>query len=134
MPTLRIVYLTEQQYAGMTDHPHGTATNTTAEEQPPSINQEHTTCSRLPIADVTKNAPSNKQSDHEEDNDYLDTLLQEAIDGVNIRGFGGHAVRHQQVPQEEEMVVLSSDEGGENDSSSSERVCTCRRRSPTIPT
>jgi hypothetical protein len=122
MLTLRIVYLTEQQYAGMTDHPHGAANNTTAEEQLPSINQEHTTSSRLPIADVPRNAPSNKQSDHEEDNDYLDTLLQEAIDGVNIRGFGGHAVRHQQVPQEEEMVVLSSDEGGENDSSSSERV------------
>jgi len=70
------------------------------EEQLPSINQEHTTCSRLPIADVTKNAPSNKQSDHEEDNDYLDSLLQGAIDGVNIRSFGGRAVRHQQVQQE----------------------------------
>jgi hypothetical protein len=125
MPTLRIVYLTEQQYAGMTDHDHaGAANNTAAEEQIPSINQEHTTCSRLPIADVTRNAaPSNKQSNHEEeDNDYLDTSLQEAIDGVNIRIFGGHAVWHQQVPQEEEMVVLSSDEGGENYSSSSERV------------
>ena len=124
MPTLRIVYLTEQQYAGMTDHDHaGAANNTSAEEQLPSINQEHTTCSRLPIADVTRNAPSNKQSNHEEeDNDYLGTSLQEAIDGVNIRSFGGHAVWHQQVPQEEEMVVLSSDEGGENYSSSSERV------------
>jgi len=124
MPTLRIVYLTEQQYAGMTDHDHaGAANNTSAEEQLPSINQEHTTCSRLPIADVTRNAPSNKQSNHEEeDNDYLGTSLQEAIDGVNIRSFGGHAVWHQQVPQEEEMVVLSSDEGGENYSSSSELV------------
>jgi hypothetical protein len=47
MPTLRLVYLTEQQYAGMTDHVHGgggAANNTTAEEQQlPSIdNQEQT--------------------------------------------------------------------------------------------
>ena len=122
MPTLRLVYLTEQQYAGMTDHAHGAANNTTAEEQLPSINQEHTarTCSRLPIADVTKKAPSNKQSDHEEDNDYLDSLLQQgAIDGVNIRSFGGRAVRHQQIQQE---MLLSNDEEGENDSLLSERV------------
>jgi hypothetical protein len=130
MPILRIVYLTEQQYAGMTDHAHaGAANNTTAEEQLPFINQEQT---RLPIADATRNASSNKppvgeekkmteESDHEEDNDYLDTLLQEAIDGVNDRrSFGSHAVRHQQVQQE---MVLSSDEESENDSSSSERVC-----------
>ena len=114
MPTLRVVYLTEQQYAGMTDHVHGgggAANNTTAEEQLPFIdNQEQT---RLLIDDARRNTSSNKESDHEEDNDYyLDTLLQEeAIDGVNDG--------------------LSF---GENDSSSSERVCTCRRRSPTIPT
>ena len=123
MPTLRLVYLTERQYAGMTDHAHaGEANNTTAKAQLPSINQEHTarTCSRLPIADVTRNAPSNKQSDHEEDSDYLDTLLQEAIDGVNRRSFGGHAaVCHQQVQQE---MVLSSIEESENDSLLSERV------------
>ena len=114
MPTLPLVYLTEQQYADMTDHAHaGAANNTTAEEQLPFINQEHTTCSRLPIADVTRKAPSNKQSDHEEDNNYLDTLLQEAIDGVNIRSFGGRAVRHQQIQQE---MLLSNDEEGENDS------------------
>jgi hypothetical protein len=120
MPTLRLVYLTEQQYADMTDHAHdGAANNTTAEEQLPSILQEQT---RLPIADATRNTSSNKQSDHEEeDNDYhLDTLLQEATDEVNRRSFGGHAVRHQQVQQEE--MVLSSDEESENDSSSSERV------------
>jgi hypothetical protein len=132
MPTLRIVYLTEQQYAGTMDHAHAGAANTTAAEgQLSSINQEQT---RLPIADATRNASSNKpppvlgeekkmaeESDHEEDNDYLDTLLQEAIDGVNDRrSFGGHAVRHQQVQQE---MVLSSDEESENDSSSSERVC-----------
>jgi hypothetical protein len=132
MPTLRIVYLTEQQYAGTMDHAHAGAANTTAAEgQLSSINQEQT---RLPIADATRNASSNKpppvlgeekkmaeESDHEEDNDYLDTLLQEAIDGVNDRrSFGSHAVRHQQVQQE---MVLSSDEESENDSSSSERVC-----------
>jgi hypothetical protein len=134
MPTLRLVYLTEQQYAGMTDHAHGAANNTTAEQQLPSIDQQKQ--SRLvPIADATRNALSYKppavgeekkmeeHSDHEEDkNDYLDTLLQEAssIDAaVNSRSFGGHAVRHQQVPQE---MVLSSDEESENDSSSSERV------------
>ena len=76
MPTLRLVYLTEQQYAGMKNHDHaGAANNTTAEEQLPSINQEQTRL--VPIADATRNASSNKQSDHEdEDNDYL-------IDGVN---------------------------------------------------
>ena len=122
MPTLPLVYLTEQQYADMTDHAHaGAANNTTAEEQLPSINQEQT---RLPNADATRNASSNKQSDHEdEDNDYhIDTLLQEAtrITGVNRRSFRGHAVRHQQ--QVQQGMVLSSDEESENDSSSSERV------------
>ncbi len=123
MPTLRLVYLTEQQYAGMTDHAHGAANNTTAEI--PSINQEQTRL--VPIADATRNASSNKppvgeekkmaeQSDHEEDNDYLDTLLQESIDAVNSRSFGGHAVRHQQVPHEE--MVSSSDEEIKNDSTS----------------
>jgi len=118
MPTLRLVYLTgEKHYAGVTDHAHGAANNTTAEEQIPFINQEQ---NRLPIADATRNAPSNKQSDHEEDNDYLDTILQEAIDAVNRRSLSGRAVVcHQQVQQE---MVLSSDEESENDSSSSERV------------
>ena len=129
MPTPRLVYLTEQQYAGMMDHAHaGAANNTTAEEQLPYIdNQEQ---NRLPIADATRNASSNKppagekkkmaeQSDHEEDNDYLETsLLQESIDAVNSRSFGGHAVQHQQVPPHEEMVS-SSDEEIENDSTSS---------------
>jgi hypothetical protein len=135
MPTLRLVYLTEQQYADMMDHAHaGAANNTFAEEQLPSIDQERTT-RLVPIADATRNPPSNKppvgkekkmaeQSDHEdEDNDYhLDTLLQEAtrIDGVNARrNCGGRAVRHQQVQQE---MVLSSDEESENGSISSERV------------
>jgi hypothetical protein len=56
MPTLRLVYLTDQQYAGMTDHPHGAANNTTAEI--PSINQEQT---RLPIADATRKGTKRKR-------------------------------------------------------------------------
>jgi hypothetical protein len=132
MPTLRLVYLTDQQYAGlMTDHAQhaGAANNTTAEEQLPSINQEQT---RLPIADATRNASLHKppagkemkveeQSYHEdEDNDYLDTILQESIDAANRRSFGGHAIHHHQQAQQE-IMVLSSDEESENDSSSSER-------------
>jgi hypothetical protein len=57
-----------------------------------------------------------EQSDQEEDNDYLDTLLQESIDAVNRRSFGGHAVRHQQVQQE---MVSSDEEESDNKSSSS---------------
>ena len=109
----------EQQYDGMADHAHAVAANnTTAEEQLPSINQEQT---RLPIADATRNASSNKppvgekkkmtaQSDHEKHNDYLDTLVQESIDEVNKRSFGSHAVQHQQVQQE---MVISSDKENE---------------------
>ena len=133
MPTLRLFYLTEQQYAaGMTDHAHahahGAANNTTAEEQLPSIiNQEQTRLVPIADADATRNASSHKnpvekekkmaeQSDHEEDNDYLDTILQESIDAVNRRSFGGHAVRHQQVQQE---MVSSDEEESDNKSSSS---------------
>ena len=122
MPTLRLVYLTEQQYAGMTDHAHAGAANnnTTAEEQQlPSISIQEQTTRLIPIADATRNASSSKESDHEEDNDYLDTLLQESIDAVNSRSFGDHAVRYQQVQQE---MALSSDEDSKNDSTSSERV------------
>ena len=54
MPTLRLVYLTDQQYAGMTDHAHGAANNTTAENS--SINQDRTRL--VPIADATRNACS----------------------------------------------------------------------------
>ena len=124
MPTLRLVYLTEQQYAGMTDHAHahGAANNiTTAEEQQlPSISNQEQTTRLVPIADATRNTSSSKKNDHEaEDNDYLDTLLQESIDAVNSRSFGDHAVRYQQVQQE---MALSSDEDSKNDSTSSERV------------
>jgi hypothetical protein len=122
MPTLRLVYLTEHQYAGMTDHAHaGAANNTTAEEELlPSIDQDKTRL--VPFTYEKKNASSNKQSDHEDEgnNDYLDTLLQEAIDAVNRRSFGGHAIHHHQQVQQE--MVLSNDEESENDSSSSERV------------
>ena len=47
--------------------------------------------------------------DHEEDDDYLDILLQEAIDEVNRRSFGRH------VPHEE---MVSIDVESENYSSS----------------
>jgi hypothetical protein len=129
MPTLRVVYLTEQQYAGMTDHVHGgggAANNTTAEEQLPFIdNQEQT---RLPIDDATRNTSSNKESDHEEDNDYyLDTLLQEeAIDGVNDGlSFGendsssSERVRVEDAVQQFQHEMVSSDDESENDSTPS---------------
>jgi len=57
MPTLRLVYLTDQQYAGMMDHAHGAANNTTA-AIPSSINQEQT---RLPIADATRKGTKRKR-------------------------------------------------------------------------
>jgi hypothetical protein len=126
MPTPRLVYLTEQQYAAMTDHARARAANnstTTAEEQQlPSISNQEQTTRLVPSTDATRNASSSTKSDHEEDNDYLDILLQESIDAVNSRScsFGGHAVRyHQQVQQE---MALSSDEDSKNDSTSSECV------------
>ena len=87
MPTLRLVYLTEQQYAGMTDHARARAANnnTTAEPLPASISNQEQTTRLVPSTDETRNASSSKKSDHEEDNDYLDTLLQESIDAVNSR-------------------------------------------------
>ena len=127
MPTLRIVYLTgEQHYAGVTDHAHGAANNTTAEEQLPFIdNQEQT---RLLIDDARRNTSSNKESDHEEDNDYyLDTLLQEeAIDGVNDGlSFGendsssSERVRVEDAVQQFQHEMVSSDDESENDSTPS---------------
>jgi ribosomal protein S16 len=103
-----------------TDHAHAGAANNTTAEIPSIKNQEQP---RLPIADATRNASSNKppvgvkkklaeQSDHEEDNDY------ESIDAINRCRFGGHAVQHQQVPHEE-MLLYSDKEESENDSSSS---------------
>jgi hypothetical protein len=124
MPTPRLVYLTEQQYAAMTDHARARAANnstTTAEEQQlPSISNQEQTTRLVPSTDATRNASSSTKSDHEEDNDYLDILLQESIDAVNSRScsFGGHAVRyHQQVQQE---MALSSNE--ETNTGASRRV------------
>jgi len=139
MPTPRLVYLTEQQYAGMMDHAHaGAANNTTAEEQLLYIdNQEQ---NRLPIADATRNASSNKppageekkveeQSDHhEEDDDYLDTVLQESIDGVNRRSFGendspsSERVRVEDAFQQFQHEMVSSDKERENESTPSAQV------------
>ena len=61
MPTLPLVYLTEQQYADMTGHAHaGAANNTFAEEQLPSIDQERTT-RLVPIADATRKGTKRKR-------------------------------------------------------------------------
>ena len=86
MPTLRLVYLTEQQYAGMTDHAHGAANNTTAEQQFPSIDQQKQ--SRLvPIADGTRNATSNKppvgeEKEMEEQSDHHLFLIYSTCDST----------------------------------------------------
>jgi hypothetical protein len=60
--TLRLVYLTEQQYAGMMDNAHVAANNnTTAEAQLPYIYQQEQTTRLVPIAgDATRNASSYK--------------------------------------------------------------------------
>jgi hypothetical protein len=126
MPTLRLIYLTEQQYADMTDHAANNTTTAAAAELPTTIHDEQ---SRLdPIDaddDATRNVSSNSKKppadggvkmehqeesdDHEDDDDdYVDTLLQEAID----------AVYQQVVPGHEEMA-LSSHEESENDNDSS---------------
>jgi hypothetical protein len=125
MPTLHLIYLPEL-YAGVTEDE---TNNTTAAEIPttPRIHHEQ---SRFPIDDATRNASSNnkeppaaggekmkaRSDDHEEGDDYLDTLLQEAIDEVNRRSFGSHAVRNQQVPHGEEIVLSSDEEESENES------------------
>jgi hypothetical protein len=127
MPTLRIIYLPEQ-YAGVTEDKRNNNTTAAAELPTTRIHEQ----SRFPIDDATRNASSNnkeppavggekieeRSDDHEEGDDYLDTLLQEAIDEVNRRtcSFGSHAVRHRQVPHEE-MVLSSDEEESENESS-----------------
>ena len=115
MPTLRIIYLSEHQYqyhAGLTAEAE-TNDNTAAVELPTT-----TWCTRgiheqtrfPPIDDATRNTSSNnpppavggvrmeeqRRDDHEEGDDYVDTLLKEAIDEANSRSLGSHAVRHQQ--------------------------------------
>ena len=95
MPTLRLVYLTDQQYAGMMDHAHGAANNTTA-AIPSSINQEQT---RLPIADATRKGTKRKRRapvksfdlhllgfDHENDSDAA------AMESLEIQILTGHGV------------------------------------------
>jgi hypothetical protein len=98
-----------------------TNTTTAAVELPTTCTRIHEQ-RRFPIDDATKNASSNKKpppavgeekmeeqsDDHEKGDDYLDTLLQEAIDEVSGRSFGSSAVRHNQVPHE--VIVFSSDE------------------------
>ena len=134
IPTLRLIYLTEQ-YAGVTEDE---TNNTTAAVELPTTPRIHEQ-SRFPIDDATRNTSSNnkpsavggekmeEQSDnHEEGDDYLDTLLQEAIDAVNRRNFGSHAVRQQQVPYED---MVSSDEESENDSTSSVHLDAIQQKS-----
>jgi hypothetical protein len=129
MPTLRLIYLPEL-YAGVTEDETNNTTTTSAAELPTTRIHEQ---SRFPIDDATRNASSNNKEppavggekmeatsdDHEEEgDDYIDTLLQEAIDEVNRRTCSSssqHAVRHQQVPHE--VMALSSDEESENESS-----------------
>ena len=131
MPTLRLIYLSEHQYQHAFVTPAEDETNnTTTAELPstttlPRIHEQ----SRFSIDDATRNASSNNKKspavggeekmvkqerdrdhDHEEDDDYLDTLLQEAIDEVNARSFG------RQVPHEE---IITRDEESENESDSS---------------
>jgi hypothetical protein len=132
MPTLRLIYLPEHQYQHAFVTPAEDETNNTTAELPTTRIHEQ---SRFPVDDAARNASSNNEKppavgeekmtkqesgdDHEEEDDYLDTLLQEAIDEVNRRtcSFGSHdAVRHQQVPHEE---MITRDEESENDSSSS---------------
>jgi hypothetical protein len=140
MPTLRLIYLPEQ-YAGVTEDETNNTTTAAAELFPTTLTRIHEQsrvpiddATRLvPIDDATRNASSNNKEppavggekmeatsdDHEEEgDDYVDTLLQEAIDEVNGRtcSSGSHAVRHQQVPREE-MVLSSDEEESENESS-----------------
>jgi hypothetical protein len=134
IPTLRLIYLTEQ-YAGVTEDE---TNNTTAAVELPTTPRIHEQ-SRFPIDDATRNTSSNnkpsavggekmeEQSDnHEEGDDYLDTLLQEAIDAVNRRNFVSHAVRQKQVPYED---MVSSDEESENDSTSSVHLDAIKQKS-----
>jgi len=148
MPTLRLIYLPEQ-YAGVTEDE--TNNNTTAAAELPNTRTRssiHDEESRFPIHadDATRNASSNdkeppavggvkmeqqeQSDDHEEGDDYLDTLLQEAIDAVNRRdcNFGtSHAVQHQQDPQEE--MVFSEEEEIDNDPLSSVNLDTIQQKS-----
>jgi hypothetical protein len=60
MPTLRLIYLTEQQYADMTEDKRNNTT-TAASEFPTTIKHIHDEQSRFPIDDATRNASSNNK-------------------------------------------------------------------------
>ena len=125
MPTPRLIYLTEQQYQAFVTA-EDEKNNTTAAAELPTTCTHIREQSSFPIGDdATRNASSTNKKpsavggvkmgeqsdDHEEaEDDYVDTLLQEAIDEVNARSFGS------QVPHEE---MISSDEESENESNSS---------------
>jgi hypothetical protein len=154
MPTPRLIYLTEQQYQAFVTA-EDEKNNTTAAAKLPTRPRIHLQSS-FPIGDdATRNASSNNKKpsavggvkmgeqsdDHEEaEDDYVDTLLQEAIDAaVNTRSFVRHdAVRDQHVSSDEEESedessllefvdkvqqfqheMVSSDEESENESDSS---------------
>jgi hypothetical protein len=154
MPTPRLIYLTEQQYQAFVTA-EDEKNNTTAAAELPTRPRIHLQSS-FPIGDdATRNASSNNKKpsavggvkmgeqsdDHEEaEDDYVDTLLQEAIDAaVNTRSFVRHdAVRDQHVSSDEEESedessllefvdkvqqfqheMVSSDEESENESDSS---------------
>ena len=91
MPTLRLIYLTEQQYADMTEDETNNTTSV-ASEFPTTITRIHDEQSRFPIDDATRNAAVGGEK--------MALLLQEAIDEVNSRSFGSHAIRHQQEESE----------------------------------
>jgi hypothetical protein len=127
MPTLRLIYLTEQQYADVMEDE---TNNTTAAVELPATPRILLEQNRFPIDGATRHASSNNKpsavggekmeeqsDDHEEGDDYVDTFLQEAIDEVNRRSFDSHAVRDQQVPHEE-IVFSSDEEENEHESSS----------------
>jgi SOS response regulatory protein OraA/RecX len=128
MPTLRLIYPTEQQYADMTEDETNTTTTAAAEllTTHSIFHEQSRRLDPIDADDATRNASSNSKEppavggvkmehqeqsdDHEDDDDddYVDTLLQEAIDAVN----------QQVVPAHEEMA-LSSHEESENDNDSS---------------
>jgi hypothetical protein len=60
MPTLRLIYLTEQQYADMTEDKRNNTT-TAASEFPTTIKHIHDEQNRFPIDDATRNASSNNK-------------------------------------------------------------------------
>jgi hypothetical protein len=95
MPTLRLIYLTDQQYADMTEDERNNTT-TAAAEFPTTIKHIHDEQSRFPIDDATRNAAVGGEK--------MALLLQAAIDEVNSRSFGSHAIRHQHEESENDST------------------------------